>query len=114
MAGYSPAFSFRRIYTCQVIIEDGLEPVEDPEEYGHLFFLPYLRKSYLVQAAFLPEEKIYLIRTPTGHFYKAKPEVFVKLFVNVTSDTVKPPNHHVYRKLQEGKAKKKNPIEPID
>jgi hypothetical protein len=94
--------------------EDGLVPVDDPGEYGSLFFLPYTRKSYLVQAAFLPEEKVYLIRTPAGAFFKAKTEIFVKLFSVVNGSTVKPVNHHVYRKLQEGKSRKKNPIEPID
>lgn len=95
-------------------IEDGLEPVDDSGEYEALFFLPYLRNSYLVQAAFIPDEKVYIIRTPTGSFFKAKVEVFVKLFSVVSGSTVKPVNHHVYRKLQEGKSRKKNPIEPID
>lgn len=99
-----------------MIDEKGIEPIDNPEVFSHLNFFPYMRKSFLVEATFLPTEKVYILRTLDGKFYKTSMENFVKLFSSVSLGSMKNPDLKKYRKLQEGKDKvrKKNIVEPLD
>jgi len=96
--------------------EKGIEPLDNPEDFSHLNFFPYMRKTFLVEAAFLPLEKIYIIRTPGGTFYQTSLDNFVKLFSSISKGVVKDPDLKKYRKMQAGKDKqrKKNLVEPLD